>query len=571
MTLRYLILGASALLLGFLFYPRGGEHAVSHQHVIKPVRVHDNEPLHYTDILRTEPIYATYDLGYVYKIDRAETLFENADENGPKQYDILVHIDRTKPLFNRAFSFNGSSREYTYTWQTFPFPVEARWIQVVVNDWFSSKPKIQRDGFRVGILYQSHSPIQFIRANYNEAEASKLIDLLPFEDSVWRGAERNEKEVEGEDGKKKTEITYKTPSGAVKAIGDLGAIQQIYGVSITTDGLGNNLKRCHILVSDDGGGYKPVYTSGVFPDETVTDLHLFDPPLSGRYVLLQVDEGDWYGDYPEIREFEVFTDAYRLPPSESGVSREMNDYNAVQIHYENLGEENNAFAPHLVAGFPFDRDTGDKSRYFLLEGEESDKVSPGNTSGQRSFAYHYDAVQIQYTGLTPAHRYWAQVAYLQEKGGTRVQNLTVDGLILHDAMTLPKEKAGVYTYFIPTEAYADGEILLSFNRLDGPNAAVSEVSLFEARPTKEADLASARAAGLDDRVIGRAIQRSEKVVIDGKVDEWPLLYPMLPQKYRNSVDAPVAAYAQWDAENLYMAAIVNRQGNIIGESQASFY
>ena len=74
--------------------------------------------------------------------------------------------------------------------------------------------------------------------------------------------------------------------------------------------------------------------SRTLADETVTHLHQFQPPISGRYVRLQIEDGDWYGDYPEIREFEVFTEDYRLPPP---IDNRLDEYNAVQMHYENLG------------------------------------------------------------------------------------------------------------------------------------------------------------------------------------------------------------------------------------------
>ena len=61
--IKYLILGGSALLLGFLFFPRGEVVSVDDHDFIAPVRTLDNEPLHYTGILRTDPIVTTYDLG----------------------------------------------------------------------------------------------------------------------------------------------------------------------------------------------------------------------------------------------------------------------------------------------------------------------------------------------------------------------------------------------------------------------------------------------------------------------------------------------------------------------------
>ena len=555
--IKYLILGGSALLLGFLFFPRGEVILVDDQDLIAPVRLLDNEPLHYTGILRTDPIVTTYDLGFVYRIDKAVIRFENPDESGPRQFDILVHTDRSGQRFERAFSYTGSSREYTYPRQAFPLPVEARWVQIVINDWFSSKPQLQKDAFRVGPRYQSHSPILVLEANYNIAELQRLTDLLPFEDSKWIGAHRTEKEVSEADGKKVVEIAYRAPTSEIQVIGDLGSNQKIYGVRLTTDGPGNNLKRYHFSVSDDGQEYTEVYVSQTLVDEVVTHLRQFQPPISGRYVRLHIEEGDWYGDYPEIREFEVFTDTYRLiPPTDN----RLDEYNAVQMHYENLGEGGNVLTPHLVQGFPFDRDTDDETRYRLPEGKTADAVETGNTASQRSFAYHYDTVRVRFTDLQPSLLYWMKVSYLQERSGIRIQNLDVDGFLLHEALALPTGRAESYTYAIPREAYSDSEIVLNFNRLAGPNAAVSEVSIFEANPVIGAVSTGTESTGSGGTIIGQAIRMSEPIVIDGTLDEWPLLYPMLPENYDNPVDSPVVLYAQWDDENFYVAGIMNRDG-----------
>ena len=491
----------------------------------------------------------------MYRIDKAEIRFENPDESGPRQYDLLVHTDRAGQRFERAFSYTGSSREYTYPRQAFPLPVEARWVQVVINDWFSSKPQLENDAFRVAPRYQSHSPILLLEANYNIAELQRLTDLLPFENSRWIGAQRIETEITQGDGKKVVEISYRAPTSSIQVIGDLGSNQQIYGVRLTTDGPGNNLKRYHFSISKDGQEYTKLYVSNTLPDEVVTHLRQFQPPVSGRYVRLQIEEGDWYGDYPEIREFEVFTDTYRpLSP----IDDKLDEYNAVQMHYENLGESGNTLAPHLIQGFAYDRDIGDENRYRLPEGEAADAVEVGNTASQRSFAYHYDTVRVRFTDLQPSLLYWTKVTYLQEKRGTRIQNLDVDGFLLHDARALPKGRAESYTYAIPSEAYADGEVVLNFNRLAGPNAAISEVSIFEANPTIGVDLTRTESARSNGTTIGQAIRMSENVVIDGTLDEWPLLYPMLPQNYDTPAASPVVLYAQWDDDNLYIAGVANR-------------
>ncbi len=560
MNIKYILLGGAAVLLGFLFYPRGEVTYGGNQRFIQPMRHIENEPLHYTDILRADPIVETFDLGFVYKIDRVGLSFEDANESGPKRFDLLFATDRTTQRFQRAFSYIGSSREYSNSLHSLSIPAEARWVQVVINDWFSNRPQLKANDFRVGVRYQSHSPILTIDANYNSVELQKLIDLIPFESSKWIGAQRIEKTVE-EGENRWTEISYKSPSSAVVVTGSLRDVQDIYGVRVTTDGPGNSVSRYRILTSIDGQHYTEDYTADRLPDDTATDFHLFSSPVSARYIRLSIERGDWYGDYPEVREFEVFTDDYR--PARPAKHR-LSSYNAVQMHHENLGFDDNALAPHLKQGFAFDRDTGDENRYFLPAGNEADKVDLGNTLGQRSFAYHYDAVRIRYTGLHPSFLYWARVTYLQKNDGQRIQNLMVDGFILHEAMPIPRGKAESLTYPIPSKAYADGKIELNFNRLAGPNAVVSEVIILEARESM--DVSSTQSPDQTDDTIGKAIRISEKVVIDGKVGEWPLLYPMLPQNYETPVESPIALYTQWDDDNLYVAAIINQHSRNVIDS-----
>lgn len=567
MNLKYFLLGGVAVLLGFLLYPRGEEPI--NQEYVEPLRQLDNEPLHYTDILRTTPIYTTFDLGYVYKIDKIELQFDNPNESGPKQFDLLVQTDRLKTPFPRAYSFVGSSREYKYPTHALPVPVEARWIQVVINDWFSDRPRLKNEGFRVGLRHESPSQFLAVEANQNNSsDLIKLTDLLTSQDSKWKGARRIEEKVEI-DGKTVRQISYASPEDVVEVTVDLGAVATIHGFRVTTDGPGNNLKRFRILVSSDGEKYSEAYASDILPDETFTDLHLFassrvspsnssDLPrgdaASARYVRLQIDNGDWYGSYPELREFEVFTDNYRLPPR-SDVK--LSDYSAVQMHYENLGLDGNVLAPHLVQGFAFDRDTRDENHYFIAP----DKVDAGNMPSQLSFAYHYDQVKLRYTDLDPSHLYWVQTTYLGERDGGRIQNFIIDGFILHEERQVPGGKAEINVFRIPSATYADGVIELNFNRLAGPNAAVSEVSILEARIVADTEVESPSR----NQDIGWAIRvpaapsSASRVVIDGQLNEWPQLYPLLPDGFETVQNAPVTIHVQWDEDNLYFASVTNQQ------------
>ena len=554
-------------MLGFLLYPRGEEPI--NQEYVKPLRQLDNEPLHYTDILRTTPIYTTFDLGYVYKIDKVELQFDNPNESGPKQFDLLVQTDRLKTPFPRAYSFVGSSREYKYSTHALPVPVEARWIQVVINDWFSDRPRLKNEGFRVGLRHGSPSQFLAVEANHNNSvDLIKLTDLLISEDSKWKGARRIEEKVEI-DGKTERQISYASPEDVVEVTADLGAISNIFGIRLTTDGPGNNLRRFRVLISTDGGKYSEAYVSNILPDETFTDLHLFESShvdhsnsvdlpsgdaIRARYIRLQIDHGDWYGSYPELREFEVFTDAYRLPPPSD---HKLSDYNAVQMHYENLGLDDNVLAPHLLQGFAFDRDTRDENHHFIAP----DRVDAGNMPSQLSFAYHYDQVKLRYTDLNPSHLYWVQTTYLGERDGRRTQNFVVDGFILHEGRHVPEGKAEINVFQIPSAAYADGVIELNFNRLAGPNAVVSEVSILEARIAADTDVESPSR----NQDIGWAIRvpsepsSASRVVIDGQLNEWSQLYPLLPDGYDASANTPIALHAQWDEDNLYIAAVTHQQ------------
>ena len=593
MNLKYVLLGGIAILLGFLFYPRSPANYTLGQSLIPPVRILDNEPLRLTDLIRSNPPYATFDLGYVYKIDKAQVAFENPEESGPRQFDLLVKTAPGKQGYHRVYSYIGNSREYGYPLQSFQIPTEARWVQIVINDWFSNKPNLQKDQFRIGTRYQQHSLIVAAKSTHNSKSLHHLIDLLPT--SKWTAAGRVVIDKESA-GQAEPELTFRTPTlggkpTTVTVTVDLGRVQNIYGTRVTTDGPGNNLKRYQLAISSGGTAsvqniasrdFEPFYQSETLPDETVIDLHLLEKGRRGRYIQLQIRPGDWYGDYAEIRELEVFTDNHRLLPSqlpENSSYRQLADYTATQMEYENLGADNNRYAPHLRQGFAFDRLTADpQTRYFLPEGEEPGSVSAGNTPEQKSFAYHYDTVEIHYDRLKPWMLYWIQVEYLQGNGGQRIQNLLADQFLLHDALEIPKGQAKQYIFQIPTQAYAGelptGEVTLRFNRLAGANAVVSTVSLLESRPMTSRELASNPLSSGTTNQLGRSIRADGEIVIDGKADDWHLLYPLEPGfplgLEKNNRDSslkelsvspialnnkiPLRVYTQWNEDNFYVLA-----------------
>lgn len=540
LDIRLIVLIGGAVLLGFLLFPRGEEPGAPEEYNwIATYHELKGEELHYPKAYKSQ-ILRSFDLGFVYRVDKLLLELDSPETNGPKQFDLIGSL-RREGQYDRIYTYKSNSPEFPFGVLRFE-PAEVRWVQLVINEWFGArKPKIK--SIKLGAAYKRHGPIVSVTSNYDLYDLPKLIDGLFGGDSKWVAARRR---VEtGEKGEIK--VSFEPPKGDVDVIFDLGIISRIYGTRITTDGPGNNLARYTLSVSLDGRSYKLVYTSPQLQDKTVQDIFRPPDPLSARFVKLTISGGDWFGDYAEVREFEIFTDNYRLA---EGKSEPMDKFNAVQAYYENCGL-GNRFAPHLVWGFPFDRgrESDPKIRYFWAEGDE---VDPGNTENQRSFSYHYDSVLFSFSNLDPSALYWVQVTYLQDKNGTRRQRMLADGFILHDEMEVPKGRAGIFTYQIPKEAYSDGSVRIEIQRLSGPNAVVSELSLYEARPGK----ATRAVAGM----LGRATKVSpdKPVSIDGKPDEWPLIYPLLPHGFKSPKTSPLNLYLQWDEDNLYVLAVVDR-------------
>lgn len=513
----------------------------------------DKEPLHGAKLRKGNPAIKTYDLGYIYNINRAELVFSGK----PKDYGILASTN--PPKYDRVVSALPTSREYYYPAISFP-PKEARWVQVVVNDWYGTRPGIKST--KIGAHYQRYSPIKGIRTKYNQRDGFRLIDGLKNGNaSKWLGGRRAEKEVE-KDGKKVKNVVYESPNrDSVNVVFDLGIAKRIYGVAVTTGGEENNLKRYAIYTSADRRNFQQVYASAELENKTVSDSHIFANPPQARYVRLTVESGDWYGSYPEIREVEIYTDEYRP----ANYAESIEEYNASQVYYDNCGEAGNTQAPNVIQGFPFDRgkDESPEHRYFLKPGEEADAK---NSPSERSFCYHYNRIILKYRNLEPQDMYWVQVTYLQEKDGKRIQSLDVDGFLLHGDKAVPANESERLTYSIPPQAYADREMEFHFNRLAGPNVVVSEVSLLRASKSGSPVAKHGEAAV----ALTSAPMTKTPVVIDGLLDEWHNIYPLTPLLYNGDPhDSPGRMYVQWDSDNLYIALKVDRDKLRTGTSVQS--
>jgi hypothetical protein len=550
MDLRTIIALGLLGILGFLFYPNsGGQFSPTADIEWVPIKsVLDKEPIHEAKLKKDNPIVKTFDLGFIYRVDRAEIAFSGM----PKDYDILTSKIRSAKEYDRAISTSATSREYFYPIITFP-PKEARWVQVVVNDWYEAQPP-QIASTRVGARYSKHTSIVGARTRYNQISSFLLFDGVKFDSAPkWIGAKRIEKEVKK--GNEITrEVTYEPVDKAeLDVTFDLGGLKKVYGIGVTTGGPENNLKQYRLSLGVDDKNYQSVYLSPELENKTLTDSHLFNKPIQARYARLTIPPGACYGKFPEIKEVEIWTDEYRP----SNFNEPIENNNASQVYYDDCGAMGNALAPHLTQGFPYDRgeDSDPQIRYSFKPGDE---VDPANSPEDRSFCYHYDSVKFAYSDLDPQSLYWVQVTYLQEKDGRRIQNLLVDGFILHDAMPIPANTAKNFTFSIPPEAYEDGKIELSFNRILGPNAVVSNVMLYRASRGKAIPVTYQEGkTGAD--VYGRATMATTPVVVDGNIDEWTDIYPLVPQLFANNPAlSPCQLYTQWNADNIYIALKVDR-------------
>ena len=597
MNLKYALLTGIALLLGFLFYPRSTTKYSINQPLISPARTLDSEPLRLTELVRSNPPYSTFDLGYIYKIDTAQVVFDNPEDSGPRQFDILVKNQLSR-RYKRIHSFIGNSREYGYPLQSFQTQTEARWVQVVINDWFTNKPQLQKDRFRVGTRYKQHGPIKGATATHNTEFLFRLTDLLP--NTKWAAADVIIDNKGTENASVAPAFRKPTLNGQVATVVvkiDLGRRQNIYGTRVTTGGAGNNLKRYSLEIggrsaitqrNTEINDFIPYYKSEILANEVVKDTYLPETSERGRFIKLKIDANDWYGEYAEVRNFEVFTDDYRILSSQSPFDpqyRNFEDYATRRVEYENLGANNNQYAPHLKQGFAYDKEAGDFENRYLLpqtvsESDTPNSITSGDLVDQHSFAYHYDTVEIHFGAMRPMNPrmlYWIQVAYLQNSDGKRIQNLLADQFLLHSALEIPTNAAQTYTFQIPTQAYASGptvgEVTLRFNRLAGANAVVSTVSLLESSPLRDDNSVNRKDSQkihlLTNQKQGRSIRTDNIIKIDGLVNDWHLLYslvPMftgqkdklLPTQYQSRNESPVHLYTQWDDDNLYILLNFNQ-------------
>ena len=95
-------------LLAFLFFPRSDPEppAVSERWAATAKTV-EGEPLRFPGTHRPNPPLATLDLGFIYMLDKAELIFADPGERGPRVYEIAVSPSREGP-YQRVFSYRSA-------------------------------------------------------------------------------------------------------------------------------------------------------------------------------------------------------------------------------------------------------------------------------------------------------------------------------------------------------------------------------------------------------------------------------------------------------------------------------
>ncbi|MBD3177230.1 MAG: hypothetical protein GF320_18820 [Armatimonadia bacterium] len=140
--------------------------------------------------------------------------------------------------------------------------------------------------------------------------------------------------------------------------------------------------------------------------------------------------------------------------------------------YDDLGDPDRS--PHLITGSPYT--FGEAT----VDAQES----------ARTVAFDPQAVVLRYEELDASAEYALRVTYATERDGPRTQRLTCEGVELHGPRELPRGSSEVLDLPVPGSAVQDRVLELSFERVAGPNAVVSEVWLLSDESIKERHLAA---------------------------------------------------------------------------------
>ena len=92
---------------------------------------------------------------------------------------------------------------------------------------------------------------------------------------------------------------------------------------------------------------------------------------------------------------------------------------------------------------------------------------------------HATSVQYTFAGLNPESEYQVAAEYSAPDGVTRLQDMSVDGIEVHDIATVTSAPYNTGFKSLPHEAFKDGKVTISINRRGEGTAVVSQLWLKE--------------------------------------------------------------------------------------------
>ena len=92
-----------------------------------------------------------------------------------------------------------------------------------------------------------------------------------------------------------------------------------------------------------------------------------------------------------------------------------------------------------------------------------------------------ERVEFAYGGLNPGAAYRLRLTFVSD--GPRVERVEAEGTVLLETVELRKGPPREEEIVLPPALYADGVLVLTFLRISGPNAVVSEIEVLSTDPT----------------------------------------------------------------------------------------
>ena len=139
--------------------------------------------------------------------------------------------------------------------------------------------------------------------------------------------------------------------------------------------------------------------------------------------------------------------------------------------------------------------------------------SIGSEDPARTVAFG-TTVQFRYRGLRPTAWYKLRIGFLSDSAD-RVQQVKANGRVLYEALTLPKGKTITMNDKLESEIYKNGDLLLEFARIEGPNAVVSTIELWSSEKALLPVLGLRLNAGSLDTIEGRVTDGNNREAIPG--------------------------------------------------------